>query len=238
MWDLFGKALRDFQRDGACPPYCWRRDDDTCQEESIANYFAPLAEWKRAELNALPHVVGRVLDVGCGAGKHALEFQRRGLPVVGIDVSALALSVCRARGVREVHEMDAYDMRFDEGSFDCATMFTNNLSMGGTPEGIRRLLSEVRRVVKPSGRLVMTNLDVSATPVEQDLAYQEGNRRAGLPAGQIRMRPEYDGEVGGWINWMFVSPGELAELARACGWRVSGIIESGGPYTAVLDRSS
>lgn len=236
MWDIFGKALYDFHRNGTCSEYTWRRDDGFCEQESIAFYFASLPEWKQVELDALQHVRGRVLDMGCGAGKHALEFQRRGLPVTGIDVSARALTVCRERGVQDVQEMDVFKLRFANGSYDCATLLTNNLSLGGTKEGIRRLLTEARRVISPDGCLLLTNLDVSASNNPEDLAYQENNRRLGRPPGQIRMRAEYDGEVGDWISWMFVSLSELAELAQESGWYLSEVMGSEGPYAAVLTR--
>ncbi len=238
MWDLFGKALYDFHTTGTCPEYNWVRDDGWRQEESIAFYFAPLQEWKEVELHALQHVRGRVLDVGCGAGKHALEFQRRGLRVTGIDVSPGALTVCRERGVADVHEMDVFNLSFEPGSFDCATLFTNNLSLGGTQEGVIKLLSELRRVINPGGCVVLTNLEVSVSPNEMHLAYQERNRHAGRPPGQIRMRPEYNGEVGDWIYWLFVSPPDLSALAGSSGWQVRRVAGSQGPYSALLTRAN
>lgn len=236
MWDLFGKALYDFHRNGTCPKYIWLRDDGWREEESIAFYFAPLHEWKHVEFNALQRVRGRVLDVGCGAGKHALEFQRRGLQATGIDVSPWALTVCRERGVADVHEMDVFNLSFEPGSFDCATLFTNNLSLGGTNEGVTRLLAELHRVITPEGCVVLTNLDVSVSPNAMNLAYQERNRRAGRPPGQIRMRPEYNGEVGDWIYWRFVSPQDVAELGRSSGWKVSEVDGSQGHYSALLTK--
>jgi hypothetical protein len=46
-----------------------------------ADYFAPVEEWPAVERDAMDHVIGRVLDVGCGAGRGALELQcqRRGV---------------------------------------------------------------------------------------------------------------------------------------------------------------
>ncbi|MDG6899020.1 MAG: class I SAM-dependent methyltransferase [Nitrososphaerota archaeon] len=43
---------------------------------------------------------GKVLDVGCGAGRVALYLQGWGLDVVGVDNSPFALRVARLRGVR------------------------------------------------------------------------------------------------------------------------------------------
>jgi len=42
------------------------------------------------------------MDVGCGAGRVALELQSRGLDVVGLDESPLASQAAKLRGVHEV----------------------------------------------------------------------------------------------------------------------------------------
>jgi 2-polyprenyl-3-methyl-5-hydroxy-6-metoxy-1,4-benzoquinol methylase len=52
-------------------------------------YFAPFAKWPTCERQAMSQVRGRVLDVGCGAGRVALHLQARGHEVVAIDLSPL-----------------------------------------------------------------------------------------------------------------------------------------------------
>lgn len=61
----------------------------------------------------------RLLDVGCGPGRHAIEFARRGAQVVGIDISSDFLSVARSRakeaGVTvSFFEMDAHRLPFED----------------------------------------------------------------------------------------------------------------------------
>lgn len=67
-------------------------------------------------------ITGRVLDVGCGTGEHALLFASRGLDVVGIDASAIAIDraaeKARARGLAvrfvggDVEQLDALGETF------------------------------------------------------------------------------------------------------------------------------
>jgi SAM-dependent methyltransferase len=65
-------------------------------------YAAPFRRWPPLNRRAMRFVRGRVLDVGCGAGRVCLHLKERGLDVVGIDISPGAVEVCRRRGVRHV----------------------------------------------------------------------------------------------------------------------------------------
>lgn len=60
----------------------------------------------RQEVDFLIDVLGlkpgdRLLDVGCGPGRHSLELARRGLVVHGIDISATFIALAREAGARE-----------------------------------------------------------------------------------------------------------------------------------------
>ena len=51
---------------------------------------------------AMQHAKGRVLDIGCAVGRHALYLQEQGHDVLGIDVSPLAIKTCKLRGLKNV----------------------------------------------------------------------------------------------------------------------------------------
>ena len=110
-----------------------------------------------AAVNALP---GRqVLEVGVGTGL-ALPHYHRQKRVTGIDLSAEMLQRARARvereqidGVVALMEQDAEATGFADGQFDIAVaMFV--ASVVPSP---RRLLAEMRRVVRPGGTLLFVN---------------------------------------------------------------------------------
>jgi phosphatidylethanolamine/phosphatidyl-N-methylethanolamine N-methyltransferase len=101
----------------------------------------------------------RVLEVGVGTGL-ALPLYRAEKQVVGIDLSAEMLAHARRRvaeqrlgNVEALLEMDAEAMTFGDASFDIAVaMFTATV----VPDA-RKLLAEMRRVVKPGGQLLFVN---------------------------------------------------------------------------------
>jgi SAM-dependent methyltransferase len=106
----------------------------------------------------------RVLDVGCGPGRHANELGRRGYEVHGVDISETFLDVARAdapEGVTYGRE-DARDMPF-RGEFDLVLSICQGaFGLAGGPAAGERLdpdreiLAGMARALKPGGTLVFT----------------------------------------------------------------------------------
>src|SRR4029453_773903 len=101
----FGAMLIDAVEGRASEQEIIERDDGFFDTSTIDYYLAPFRRWDAVERRALRYVRGRVLDVGCGAGRVALELQARGREVVAIDSSPGAVEVTRRRGVRDVRLM-------------------------------------------------------------------------------------------------------------------------------------
>lgn len=113
----------------------------------------------------------RVLDVGCGTGKPAVQLARAtGAEVVGISVSAgdvtLATALARSEGlagqVRFEHA-DALDLPFGTDSFDAALALESLIHI----ERREQALAQIARVLKPGGRLALTDF-IQRGPVEED----------------------------------------------------------------------
>lgn len=96
-----------------------------------------------------------VLDAGCGTGRVALELQRRGRAVVGLDVDPLMLEAARVKGpnVRWV-EGDLTDPGLDLGrTFDLVVM-AGNVLIFVEPGSEGQVLANAARWLEPGGRLV------------------------------------------------------------------------------------
>jgi SAM-dependent methyltransferase len=101
----------------------------------------------------------RVLDVGCGAGRHAMGLAKAGLSVTGIDISAGLLAVARDNASAEevnlsLFQMDAREMPFEE-EFDAAISICQGAFglMGGDDPVVLR---KIAAAVKPEGKVVLT----------------------------------------------------------------------------------
>jgi len=88
----------------------------------------------------------RVLDIGCGTGRHLLMFLERGLDITGLDASPHMLDIARKKlGHRaELHQGLAEDLPFEDNSFDIATLITT-LEFMDDPQ---KALEEACRVTK------------------------------------------------------------------------------------------
>jgi SAM-dependent methyltransferase len=236
--DAFGLMLLD-QLEGRPAVEIVERDDGYLQAftGSPAGYFAPVGRWHAAERRALRLVRGRVLDVGCGAGRVALELQRRGREVVAIDPSPLAIEVCRRRGVADARVLGLREVDERLGPFDTVVMFGNNFGLFGDARKARARLRGLARVTSDRARILAASGDPHRTSNPDHLAYLERNLRRGRLAGQIRFRVRHRRAATPYFDFLFVAPDEMAELAVAGGWRLVRTIESESGYVGVLEQA-
>ncbi|MGD0495283.1 MAG: methyltransferase domain-containing protein [Candidatus Bathyarchaeia archaeon] len=96
--DAFGQELWACYKGQNIYEIIERDDGYFSAHQSPKVYFSEYADWPLIEQKAMGFVKGRVLDIGCGAGRHALYLQQKGFSVVGVDSSPLAVKVCKLRG--------------------------------------------------------------------------------------------------------------------------------------------
>jgi SAM-dependent methyltransferase len=92
----------------------------------------------------------RILDVGCGTGANLLMLSEYG-DAEGVDISEAALAFCRERGLEKVKLGTGEKLPYDDGTFDLVTAFDVVEHMDDDLAG----LSEMRRVLRPGGRVLL-----------------------------------------------------------------------------------
>ncbi len=106
----------------------------------------------------------RILDIGCGTGRHAIELAQRGYRVTGFDLSESQLRRARekaaAAGVSvDFQRRDATQPHFNQ-EFDAAIMFCEGaFSLMETDEKNFAVLTHAAAALRPGGKLLMTALN-------------------------------------------------------------------------------
>lgn len=165
---------------------------------------------------------GRVLDVGAGAGRHALALQERGLPVRAIDVSAESVALMRARGVRDARRVDVWSFVDDRAgaatsaaltppvaaevappgaapapdpaAFDTILFAMQTIGLVGTVDGLAALLAALRRRSTPLAAGGRIVLDSSA-PTGPGFAQRVELARAGAAVPAVAAAASQAGET-------------------------------------------
>ncbi len=236
--ELFAEALWRYYKTGHAALRV-ERDDGYRSSEDISWYFTSAREFPPHEKAALGFARGRILDLGCGAGRHALYFQRRGLAVTGADVSRRALELAHARGVKDVRVANACrKLPFQDGEFDTIVLFGNNLGICGNVPRFRHALRELYRITSPRGRILGTTRMPSTTNPKHE-KYLERNIARGRAVGQIRVRLTTQGKRGDWFDLLLLAPTDLLQIAFKEKWKLARVLpgeslEEG--YAAVLEK--
>lgn len=235
--DAFGALLRAAHASGARPGTVFEvveRDDGHVRVNDGARYLAP--SWGVLDEWVYDRVRGRVLDVGCGAGRHAVALQDRGVEVVGLDPSRGAIDVCRRRGLREAVVGTVDDVP-DAAAFDTLLLLGNNVGLLGGRDTGAALLDRLARLARDSAAQVLATgvgREPGSVGDEADRAYVEGNLAAGRLAWQVRMRSRFTDVATDWFDYVFLRLDELAELLEPSRWRIGDALSDGPGYAAQL----
>lgn len=240
--DVYGREMMAFYRGEALSEIIERSDGfmDASPNYGRNYYLGEFKGWAPAEKTALKFVKGRVLDIGCGAGRHSLVLQKKGFDVLGIDKSPLALQVCRLRGLKKTRVLSIERLpRLKAGFFDTFLMLGNNFGLFGSFAKARRLLGVMRKLSGPGAVIIAQTLDPHQTNEPDHLRYHRQNLQKGRMVGQVRIRVRFRNLKGPWMDYLFVSKKEMKEILKGTGWRIKRFIPSmGSVYIAVIQKTS
>jgi SAM-dependent methyltransferase len=170
----------------------------------------------------------RLLDVGCGPGRHAYAVAERGIEVVGVDISQRFVDIARrdAPAGATFLRADARDLRFDN-EFDAAiSLCQGAFGLAGGPgaplDADGDVLTGIARALRPGGRAA-----VSAFSAYFQMRWLEDNDTFDADAGVNHERTEIrdaDGATAPADLWTTCfTPRELRLLADRVGLDVREI---------------
>lgn len=208
--DAFGQMLWAHQKGNAVTEI-WERDDGYiwASSNSINKYFLEYDNWAEHEKIAMEFVKGTVLDIGCGAGRHALYLQKRGFDVIGIDNSPLAIKVSKLRGLKKAEVMSMEYMNFKTNSFGTIIMMGNNFSLFENYKKARRMLKRLHNITCKNACLIAETCDPYKINNPSYLEYYESNKKRGRMSGQFKGRERFEKYISPWFDWLMASKEEM-----------------------------
>lgn len=226
--------------EGVSGEYVIEREDGRIETLQVSDYVKLFSEWDELERQAIKHAKGKVLDIGCGAGRVALYLQELGHEVVGIDYAPDAIAACKVRGLKDALVMSVNDLKFNAETFDTVVMFGNNFGIAGGEKQTLSMLRTLHKITTSNAIILAGSVDAVNTSNEDHLKYHEMNRSKNRPPGLVRIRVKYKEYVTDWSDLWLVTLNELKILTEKSGWLVSKIYQTGKinqpAYVGVLSK--
>lgn len=220
--DPMGAAIRDYFRQGKSAQLKVLSslfDDD---EMPVAHLFRSYHEMPPLEQRALNEARGKVLDVGAGAGCHALALQERGLDVTAVDISPLSCQTMKERGVANVECVNIFNQRFQE-RFDTLLLLMNGTGIAGKLSRLPQLLSRLKQLMNPGAQILIDSSDLRYVYEDEDGVLDVDFN--GAYYGEVDYQMTYRNIKGKRFDWLYADSVVLAECCRQCGLKCEILVQ-------------
>jgi SAM-dependent methyltransferase len=209
LGDPFGAALTKAFDSGGKPGVTHivqEFDNGYVYAEDAATYLAGPEGWLAVDRQACLRAQGRVLDLGCGAGRHATALIAEDHDVVGLDSSPGAVAIARRRGI-QAHVGSLHRLPYGLDSFDTFLMLGTNLGLLGRPDEALTALTALAGKATNGARLLGTNYQA---PFAEK-------------SGLLTMRSRHHAIASSWRPALFCAPERFVRLVSDSPWTVTGL---------------
>lgn len=209
--DILGNALLDYQQGkfaGDIRTFSSLDEEDTLP---VAYMFRSFAAMPPIEQKALQICKGKVLDIGCGAGSHAIYLQQKGILVTGLDASAGAIKVCQDRGL--THTVQDYILDYEGHTYDTLLLLMNGIGLAGNLTGLDVFFAKLKSLLNPGGQILLDSSDIIYMfETDEDGGYW-------IPDGinyygEVSFTMEYKNEKSEPFSWLYIDYNTLQRAAN------------------------
>ena len=216
--DIFGMAMKAYYFKKDETPIMVHSPDFDDDEIAIEYLFRDFTEMPKTEQKALKLAYGNVLDVGCGAGSHALYLQQKDIDVKAIDTSAGAIVIAKERGVKNAEVKDFYA---EIGQYDTLLFLMNGTGIIGNLINTDNFLSICKEVLNPGGQILIDSSDLSFLKDEEE-PNDDLDRKY---IGEIDFCISYKGEKSDYFPWLYMDFDLLKLAAQKNNFNCELIVE-------------
>lgn len=233
MKDLMGRAIWDYYHDNNPEDLQTETSISELDELPVDYLFRDFEDMIGIEQKALKLSTGKVLDIGAGAGSHALYLQNEmNLDVLALDISPKSVEVCQLRGIKNAVCTNILD--FSGETFDTILLLMNGT---GIFEGLSKIdtyLQKLETLLNEGGQILIDSTDI--------LYMFDRDKDGGvyIPAGgyygELDYVVHYKGESEEPITWLYLDFNTLKNAAVNNGFKVEKVMQDEDSYLAKLTK--
>ncbi len=225
MTDVLGQAIYDHYYNTRKHKLWIHNRYGPKEEMPVDTYFRDEDDMPDLEWVALNACTGQVLDIGAGAGSHALALQQKGMDVTALEISPMAAQVMQKRGVQKIVVADIFQHGGE--TYNTLLLMMNGIGLSGSISGLRLFLNHSKKLLKAGGQLLFDSSDVA-------YIYPDG-KPADHYYGEIDYQYCYGKQCTDWFTWLYIDEQSLLKIAAEEGWQCDVLYEDEyGQYLAKL----
>ncbi len=224
--DPMGAAIRDYHLRGKAARLRVMSSMFDEDEMPVDHLFRTFDDMPHLEQKALNMAYGKVLDIGAGAGCHALALQERGMDVKAIDISPLSCEVMKERGIKDVECVNLFCKQL-QGKYDTLLLLMNGTGIAGKLSQLPALLNRLKELLSEEGQILIDSSDLKYIYENED-----GSMDIDLNAqyyGEVDYQMQYRDIKGEPFDWLYTDPMLLASVSKQCRLQCQ-IMEQGEHY--------
>lgn len=219
-----GTAISDYWKNGVAGRLRVFSPDFDEDEIPVSTLFREYDEMPEIEQEALRLASGSILDVGAGAGCHALALQDMGKHVTAIDISPLSIDTIQKRGVEHALLKDFFDMdSVADGKYDTILFLMNGIGIAGTIDALPQFFTKIRSLLADGGCVLLDSSDIRYVFENED-----GSFDINLDAnyyGELEYQMQYKRVKGDPFPWLYIDFATLQGYAEENGFTAELIME-------------
>jgi SAM-dependent methyltransferase len=168
-------------------------------------FFRPYKNMLKYEKIALKESQGKVLDLGCGAGCHALYLQGKGIDVTAVEISKKSVKVAQKRGVVKVINEDWRNLSLK--NFDTILVLMNGMGLAESPTELKIMFRKLKSFLSKSGSILIDSTDVTYAKADWPMLDSEY-------FGKVQFELKYKGKTQ-CFPWLFVDFETAVQTAKS-----------------------
>ena len=203
--DILGSAIESYflRKDDTPVRIFINKNEEPEMYPSI--FFRPYKNMLKYEKIALKESLGKVLDLGCGAGCHTLYLQAKGHDVTAVEISMKSAEVAQARGVVTIINEDWRNLSLK--NFDTVLVLMNGMGLAESPSELKVMFRKLKGFLSKNGSILIDSTDVTYAKADWPMLDSEY-------FGKVQFELKYKGKTQ-CFPWLFVDFETAIQTAKS-----------------------